>query len=123
MSAQHRYTKIGVSVCAWSGVLLTATFGAHTPVTPGLSSWGYTTLLGLLVCTAVMAEPLSNRTLSFWMTKAIQREREAGRAMLAINAIARRSAQTFSEGRSYFVSLFLSCKRVTRRLVSSGSHG
>jgi hypothetical protein len=115
-------------VIAWSGVLLTATYRSHTPVVLGQYSWGHVTLLGLLVCIAVMAEPLANHMVSFWSKKASptmvagQRERAVGRAMAEINAFAMGLAQTLAEARSYFVSLFMSCKRVTRSLMSGEFH-
>lgn len=53
MSAEPRYVKIGVSIVAWSGVLLAATYQSHTPVVFGRYSWGYVVLLGLLVGVAL----------------------------------------------------------------------
>ena len=103
MSAQRRYVTIAVSLVAWSGVLLVVTYWSHTSVVFGQYSWGPVTLLGFLVYTAVMAEYTANHIVSYW-TKMSSRP-------LAL-----------SEDKSYLVFLFLSCKRVTRSLLSSGSH-
>ncbi len=53
-SSHLRCVKIGVSVVAWVGVLLAATYQSHTPVVFGRYSWGYVVLLGLLVGVALM---------------------------------------------------------------------
>lgn len=127
MNALCRYAKMGVSVFAWSGVLMMATYGTH-PTVLGPYSWGIATLLSLLMCIAVMAEPLSSRIVGFWIKKAShtavagQMEQGMGPVMATINAFTIRLIETSSEARSFFASLFMSCKRVTRRLVSSGSH-
>lgn len=49
MNPQPQYVKIGVSLVSWSVVLLAATYRSHTPVVFGRYSWGYVTVLGLLV--------------------------------------------------------------------------
>ena len=49
MNHQPQYVKIGVSLVSWSVVLLAATYRSHTPVVFGRYSWGYVTVLGLLV--------------------------------------------------------------------------
>ena len=122
MSVQCQYIKIACSVVGWCGVLLTATYRSHTPVVLGQYSWGQVTLLVLLVCTAVMAEPLSSHIVGFWIKKASsptvadQREGGAGRAMAESNAFVMRLAQTLSDARSYFVYLSMYYKRVIRHL-------
>jgi hypothetical protein len=125
-----RCAAIAVSVVAWSGVLLVVTYRSHTPVVFEQYSWGQVTLLSSLVCTAVMAEQLAKAMVSYWIRKSSrplvvsQREETMSRARsraIEINGFVRGLAWTLSEGKSYLVSLFLSCKRVTRSLMSSGS--
>lgn len=131
MIARCRYTRIGVSVGAWSGVLLAATYWSHTQLVFGQYSWGQVTLLGLLMGTAVLAEHLTDSMVSYWIKKsslttvASQREQVLSFVMsrlIEINTLARRCAQTISEATSYLVAIFMSCKRVTHRLMSSGPH-
>lgn len=131
MSAHYRYIKISISVVAWSGVLLVATYRSHTPVVFGKYGWVQVMLLGLLGCTAVMAEYLTSDIVNSWAKKSslargvIQLERGMSRArsmVTEVQAFSMRLPQVLSEARSYFVYLFVSCKRVTRHLISSGSH-
>lgn len=53
MSTHLRYVKIGVSVVAWSIVLLAATYRSHTAVVLGRYSSGYVALLSLLAGVAL----------------------------------------------------------------------
>lgn len=53
MNPQPRHVKIGVSLVAWSVVVLAATYRSHTPMVFGRYSWGYVTWLGLLVGVAL----------------------------------------------------------------------
>lgn len=128
MNAQCRYAKIGVSVSAWSAVLLTTTYLLRNPVALGPSSWGYAALLGLLVCIAVMADPLCDYTMNAWSKKVSHTrvvtwgEGGMGRAMANRNAVMMGWGRTLSEAQTIVVSLFLYCKRATRYLMSSGSH-
>jgi len=131
MSVRCWYAKIGLSVGAWSGVLLVATHRSHTPVVFGQYSWGQVTLLGLLMCTAMMAECLTDNMMNYWTTKLIhttvvgQRGQALSRIMsrlTEINSFTRACAQTISEATSYLVAIFMFCKRVTHRLKTSGLH-
>ena len=131
MSAQCQYVKQAVSIAGWGGILLVATYWPPTPVVVGQYSWGQVTLLGVLVYTAAMAEHLANDIVSYWTKKssrtlvASQREQSMSRARSrAIKAFVMGLglARTLSEGKSYLVCIFISCKRVTRSLMSSGSH-
>jgi hypothetical protein len=126
-----RCATIVVSVVAWSGVLLVATYRSHTSAVFGQYSWGQVTLLSFLLYTAVMAEHLAKDIVSYWITQsfvhwwASPREETMSRArsrVIELNTFVRKLAWTLSEGQSYLVGLFLSCKRLTRSLMSSGSH-
>lgn len=66
MSAHHRYVTLGISVVAWSVVLVMVTYWVQMPARIGSSSWGSIGLLGLLVGIAVMAENLANTIVSAW---------------------------------------------------------
>jgi hypothetical protein len=129
MSDRDWYVKIGVSVGAWSGVLLAATYQPHTPVVFGQYSWGQVTLLGLLMCTAVMAECLTDNMVSYCSKKfyhltVVSPRKQALRRTMSrlteITSFARTCAQSISEVPSYLVGIFMSCKRMTHRLMSSG---
>ena len=129
MSTQCRYVKIGVAVIAWSGVLLVSTSRSHTPAVFGQYSWGQITLVGFLMCAAVMAEHLADTLVSYWTkTSALTAmagpwEQRLSRVMSKLSeifAFARRCAQTIPEVTSYLAAIFMSWKRVTHRLMSSG---
>jgi hypothetical protein len=124
MSIQYRYVQIGVSVVAWSAVLLVATYRSHTPVVFGQYSRAHVILLGLLVCIAVMAEHLANDIVRYWTKKSSSTKVAhcVRSTVTEIKSFAMGLTQTLSEARSYFVSLYRSCKRVIRHLMSSGSH-
>jgi hypothetical protein len=62
-----RCVTIAVSVVAWTGILVLATYHSDTPVVFGQYSWGQVTLLSLLLYTAVMAEYLSKNMVSYWI--------------------------------------------------------
>ncbi|MFY4730772.1 hypothetical protein [Nitrospira sp. BLG_2] len=131
MSAQYRYLKIGVSVLAWSGVLLVTTYWSHTPVAFGQYSLNQLILLGLLVSIAVMAEHLADDIVSYWTKKSsttkVARHSEWWISHVTlwvteIKAFAMGLAQTLSKPTFYLVNIVTSCKRVTRGLMSSWSH-
>jgi hypothetical protein len=96
----------------------------------GQYRWGQVTLLGFLVYTAVMAEHMANDIVSYWtkkssrplMARGEQHMSRARSRAIEITAFVTGLARTLWEGKSYLVCLFLSCKRVTRSLMSSGSH-
>lgn len=126
-----RCVTLAVSVVAWSGVLLVATYRSYTPVVFGQYSWGQVTLLGFLVYAAVMAEHMANDIVSYWIKQSSrplvgnQGEETMSRArsrVIDVKSFGLGLARPLSEGKSYLVNLFLSCKRVTRSLMSSGSH-
>src|SRR5690349_5218622 len=104
MSVQSRYVNIALSVLAWSGVLVVATYRSHTPGVFGQDSWGHIILLGLLVWIAMMAEHLANDIVSYWTKKssrslvASQSEECMSRArsrVIDVKAFAMGLAQTF----------------------------
>ncbi|MGC4097890.1 MAG: hypothetical protein QM706_12305 [Nitrospira sp.] len=66
MSAHQRYVCIGISVGAWSVVLLVVTYWVQTPAWGGPPSWGSIGLLSLLMGIAVMAEDLATIIVSAW---------------------------------------------------------
>jgi hypothetical protein len=125
MTAQCRYVKIGLSMVAWSGVLVASTYRSYTPVVFGQYSWGQVILLGLLMCTAVLAEPLTDNIMNYWTKMVTPPEQALSRVMsklTEINTFVRRCSQTISEATSYLVVIFMSCKRATHRLMSSVPH-
>ena len=69
MSAHQRYVQLGISVVAWSVVLLVVTYWLQTTKAVGQSTWGSIVLLGLLVGIAVMAEDIANNIVSSWGKK------------------------------------------------------
>jgi GDSL-like Lipase/Acylhydrolase family len=76
-----RYVKAGVSVVAWAGVLLAATYQSHTPVVFGRYSSGYVVLLGLLASVALML----SRAKPAWYLKLYQAR--VGLAMSGISLL------------------------------------
>lgn len=122
-----RCATIAVSVVAWSGVLLVATYQSHTPVVFGEYSWGQLTLLGFLVYTAVMAEHLSGDIVGYLTKKSFrnlvvsQREAtisRAGSRGIYVKSFAMGVARLLLDGKCYVVNLFVSCRRMTRSLMS-----
>ena len=118
-----RCVTIAVSVVAWSGVLLGVTYRSHSPVVFGQYSWSQVALLGFLVYTAVVAEHMATDIVNYWMKKSsrplVAREEtmsRTGSRGIYLKSFAWISTAIFA----YLLNLFLSCKRVTRSLTSSG---
>lgn len=64
MSAHQRYVQLGISVAAWSVVLVVVTYWLQAPKMVGQPTWESIVLLGLLVGIAVMAEDIANYIVS-----------------------------------------------------------
>ena len=116
---------------AWSGVLLVATHQSHTPVVLGQYGWGQASLLGLLLCGAVMAEHLTNNAVSYWANKSshasvVSQGQEASSRVMSppnkITTFARCCAQTISEATYFLVAVFIFCRRLTHRLMCKVPH-
>lgn len=63
---KQRYVYIGISVGAWSAVLLVVTYWVQTPAEGGPPSLGSIGLLSLLMGIAVMAEDIVTTIVSAW---------------------------------------------------------
>lgn len=64
MSVYQRYVQLGISVVAWSVVLLVVTYWMQMPAVVSQPTWGSIVLLGFLVGIAVMAEDIANNIVS-----------------------------------------------------------
>ena len=131
MSVQYRYVKVAVSVVAWSGVLMVATYWSHTPAVFGPYRVGPLLLLGFLAWIAVMADHLANDIVRYWTKKSstttVLRQREWWKSRVRfrateIKAFGMGLAEAFSEPKSCLVNVVASCKRVSRGFMSSESH-
>jgi hypothetical protein len=79
------------------------------------------------VYTAVVAEHMATDIVNYWMKKSsrplVAREEtmsRTGSRGIYLKSFAWRLVRPFLEGKPYLLNLFLSCKRVTRSLTSSG---
>jgi hypothetical protein len=121
MSAQYRHVKITLSVVPWGGVLIVATYWPPTAVVFGQYSWGRLILLGFLVWIAMMADHLANDIVSYWNkqspTTTVVRQREWWMSRIGLRTT---KIKAFGRGLpSCFVNVVMSCKRVSRGLMSS----